>query len=189
MSYITDLISNVGITSSPDNRYIAILDQDYNKILPEAQILDARVKPNKQSMDHTVEDGSTITDYVIVRPLEIDIVVLINSRNYQDVYFQIMQLYDKSTLLQIQTKTAVYDNQFIQDMPHTETAEMYDAIAMILRFKQAQIVAAKFNVAPKSASNTSTVNRGQQQGVEANVQQTNDASDSFANSYQSDVFK
>lgn len=182
MSYITDLISNLGITTTPQQRYVAILDQNYNQILDRVQIVDVKVKQDKLSMQHTIETGSIITDYTIIRPVEIDVSIIINTLDYQDIYFQIYGYYTNSTLLSIQTKTAIYDNQFIVSMPHVENAEMYNAIAMVLRFQQAQIVQAQTNVTPKYASNSDTVNRGEQQSTSANTQQTSNATTAVTNS-------
>ena len=181
MSYLTDLISNLGFTATPQTRSVRILDQDYNFILPQVNMIDVRVKQDKQAMQHTIEDGSIITDYTIVRPTEIDLIIVLNTSDYQDVYFTILGYYENSTLLTIQTKTAIYDNQFLVSMPHTETAEMYNAIGMILRFQQAIIVKAQYNVTPKYPSNSTTVNRGQQQGTSANDQQEFEAAQSFFN--------
>lgn len=179
MQYFTDLISNLGIVSTQQQRYIAILDQDYNKLLDQIIILDVKVKQDKLAMQHTIETGSVITDYTVLRPVEIDISILINTPDYQDIYFQILGYYENSTLLTIQTKTAIYENQFLTSIPHVENAEMYNAFAMVLKFQQAQIVQATYNVSPKYPSNSQIVNRGTQQATAANDQQTINAAQSF----------
>lgn len=180
MSYITDLISNLGIIETRQQRYVAILDQNYNQILPQVKFIDVRVIEGSTPFQHTIESGSKITDYVITNPLELNVIAIVSSIDYPDVYFSLRALKENKTLLSVQSMVAIYENQFLVDVPHTENSEIIGGIGLVLHFQQAIIVTAQFNPAPKYPSNSDTVNRGQQSGTDANDQQTFSASQNYA---------
>lgn len=177
-----DSLSNLYPTKKKD--LVQILDDDFVKLFPEAQISEVRrVEENAEIFDHTIEDGSVVSDYKIINPVGIDLLVILNSSDYQSVYFSIRQYWIESTIVRVQTKTATYENQIIKNISHTEVPEMYNAIGMVLMLRQAQVVKAEYGVNPALPAHTSTVNRGQQQPKAANVQQTVKAKTGFADHF------
>lgn len=166
-----DSLSNLYPTKKKD--LVQILDDQFYKIFPEAQITEVRrVEENIDIFDHTIEDGSIISDYKIINPIGIDLLVILNSQYYRDVLFAMKQYMIRAIVVNVQTKTDVYTNQIIKNISHTEAPEMYNAVAMILSLRQVQNVKAEYSVNPARPANTSTVNRGQQQPKAANVDQT-----------------
>lgn len=165
-----DSLSNLYPTKKQD--LVQILDDDFIKLFPEAQITEVRrVEENAEIFDHTIEDGSVVSDYKIINPVGIDLLVILNSSDYQSVYFSIRQYWIESTIVRVQTKTATYENQIIKNISHTEVPEMYNAIGMVIVLRQAQVVKAEYGVNPALPAHTNTVNRGQQQPKAANVEQ------------------
>lgn len=144
--------------------YVAIFDQDYNQLFREARPIKAVVKESAKVMEHPVESGAVITDHRIILPVEIDMSLILASADYQSVYKAIRQYYLNGTLLIVQTRSGVYENQIITGLPHEEDPSMFDALSIALSFKQVFFVVAQFGTVPKHPSNTNTVNRGVQQG-------------------------
>jgi hypothetical protein len=112
-----------------------------------------------------VESGAVITDHRIILPIEIDLSLILASEDYQSVYKAIRQYYLNATLLIIQTRAGIYENQLIAALPHEEDPTMFDALTIALSLKQVFFVTAQFGLVPKNPSNTTTVNRGAQQGT------------------------
>lgn len=152
--------------------YVAIFDQDYNQLFREARAIKAVVKEQSKVMEHPVESGAIITDHRIIMPVEIDLSLILASEDYQSVYKAIRQYYLNATLLIVQTRAGIYENQLISALPHEEDPTMFDALTLALSLKQVFFVTAQFGVVPKSPSNTTTVNRGVQQGTPVNDQST-----------------
>ncbi len=147
--------------------YVAVFDQNYNQIFREARAVKAVVKEQAKVMEHPVESGAIITDHRVILPVEIDLSLILASENYQNVYKQIRQYYYNATLLIIQTRAGVYENQLISGLPHEEDPTMFDALAIALSLKQVQFVTAQYGIVPKYPSNSNNVNRGTQQGTPA----------------------
>lgn len=145
--------------------YVAIFSQDYQQLFREARAIKAVVKEQSKVMEHPVESGAIITDHRIILPVEIELSLILASADYQSVYKQIRQYYFNATLLVVQTRSGIYENQLISGLPHEEDPTMFDALAIALTLKQVLFVTAKYGVVPKHASNSPTVNRGTQQGT------------------------
>jgi len=151
---------------------VAIFTQDYTQIFRDARVIKAVLKENSKLMEHPVESGAIITDHRVILPVEIDLSMLVTSVNYQDVYKQIRQYFFNATLLVVQTRSGIYENQLIAALPHEEDPTMYNAISIALSLKQVQIVVAQYGVVPKRQSQTTTIDRGTQQGTVAPPQST-----------------
>ena len=174
---LTDIINTLLPTAATDN--VAVFDQDFNQIFRNARAIKAVIKEEAKLMEHPVESGAIITDHRIILPVQIELSLILLSEDYQDVYKQIRQIYFSSTLVVVQTRAGVYENQIIQSMPHEEDPEQYDVLVMALSLKQVQFVRAEFGVIPKQPKNSTTTRRGTQQGTPANTQQTGSAANDF----------
>jgi hypothetical protein len=163
---------------------IAVYDQNNNQLFPDARAIKASVKEGAKLPEHPIETGYTITDNRVIQPIEISLAVILTPHSYYDTYIQIKQAFLGVTSIVVNTRTGVYPNLFIQDMPHEETSDMFDTVSMILQLKEVLIVQAqstKFTPAQvKTRSSTSTVSTGTQQGTTASQSQEGQTRSSVA---------
>lgn len=152
------ILSNLGAAFAADS--VAVFTQDFDQIFRSARALKAVVKENSRIMDHPLENGSVITDHRIILPIEIELTLILNSFDYPDVYKTIKQFYTNGTLLVVQTRSDIYENQIIAAMPHEEDPEQYNVIPIILTLRQVQFAQPEYGVVPKAPKNSSTVDRG-----------------------------
>lgn len=145
--------------------YVAVFDSDYNQVFKQARAIKAVVKEQAKLMSHPVESGAIITDHRVVLPVEIELSLILQAPDYQDVYKIIRQYYLNGTLLLVQTRSGIYENQLIASMPHQEEPDQYDIFTLALSLKEVQLVTAQYAVIPKDPTNASTVKRGTQQGT------------------------
>lgn len=145
--------------------YVAVFDQNFNQLFRNARAIKAVVKETAKVMEHPIETGAIITDHRIILPVEIDLSLILASEDYQNVYQSIKQFYLNSTLLIVQTRSGIYQNQLISGLPHEEDPEKFNALTIALSLKEVIIVSAQFNITPKKPTNSNTVNRGTQQGT------------------------
>lgn len=152
-------------SSGPD--VIAVYDQNFNQVFPKARIVKPVVKPSSKGMEHPIETGVIITDHVIINPIELELPVIVKAPDLQDTYKTIFNYYTNSTLLNVHTKASTYSNMYILEMPHEEDPDLFDAVAVVLKFKQALIVTSESsqNIQPKNPKNSGTVKRGTVQPV------------------------
>lgn len=147
---------------------VGIFDSSFRQVFIDARPLNVKILENSQLMEHPLETGSTIVDHAVVLPIEIEMALLVVSDNFRDVYQQIRQAWLSKEKFTIQTKTGSYPDMVIMSIPHDETPEMFDAIAMAVKFKEAKFVEPQFESLPPSAvknkSDSDTKNAGQKQG-------------------------
>lgn len=150
---------------------VAIFDQNFNQIVPEAKIAKVEnVDEKVKLMEHPLETGEPITDHAIVEPIEIQLQVFTDGINLKNTYSTLKNLFKSFTLLTIRTKTDIYKNQLLSSMPHTESSDMYDAIIINLKLKEAFFVQPQYGnvpIFPRNNKNKSTVDRGSQNSTQA----------------------
>lgn len=147
---------------------VGVFDSSFNQLFPAARPIKATIKESAKGMEHPVEDGSTITDHRVILPTEIELTTMLVGAEYRDTYGRVKALFNKTELLIVQTKTGSYPDMMITDMPHDETADVYDGVPMTIKLKQVILVSAQFQALPPAATqdkrNSSTVKRGEQTG-------------------------
>lgn len=150
------------LTSTAAFDVVGVFNQEsFEQVFAEARPIRATIRRSAKVMDYPVEDGSVISDHKIINPMELELQLIIPSSAYGTVYNQISQYFYDSTLLLIQTRVDVRDNFIISDLPHQETADMYDSIAMNLRLKEVFLISNPTIFAPTDPNQASTVSRGQ----------------------------
>ena len=114
----------------------AIFNSKLVQVLKTAIPMKLSVKEPSNVPQHPLENGANISDHKIINPVEIDVTLFLNGKEYKSLYQQLRQLFLSSELLTIQTRTSTYKNMTILELPHDETAEMVDAIVTQVRFKE-----------------------------------------------------
>ena len=150
---------------------VAVFTQEYTQIFRDARPIKAVIKENSKLMEHPIENGAIVTDHRIIMPVEIELSMILTPQNYRQTYEQIKQYYLEGTLLIVQSRSGIYLNQVIQEMPHEEDTTIFDTIALALSLKQVQMVTAQYTTTPRNPKNNGTVNRGAQQTTEASTTQ------------------
>jgi hypothetical protein len=147
---------------------VAVFDSSFTQLFPNARPLQDTVRENSRVMDHPLESGQLISDYKVILPIEIELPVIVTSAYYLNTYQQIKAAYLSSELLTVQTRAASYSNMIISEMPRQEDPEKYNAITILIRFRQVQVVQpsttgtpANPNYAPANATLAPTQNVGQ----------------------------
>ena len=145
---------------------VAVLDANFAQVFERARSIKAAVRPDSKAMEHPLETGAVVTDHRILLPVQVELSLVLASEDYRAVYQQIRDLFRKGELLTVQTRVDSFASMLIEKMPHEETADMLDGVALALSLKEAKFVAPSFsNVAFPRDSNT--VKKGQQQPTES----------------------
>lgn len=147
---------------------VAIVDPDSGlQLFTSAEAMKANVGPLSKIMDHPLEDGSPVSDYKIILPITIDLIMLVNAASYDGTYQQITQAFQDSTFLTVRTNADTFENMVIEGLPHDETPEMFGMLSIGLRLREIQLVTVQYQALTSSdVANTndqSTVNTGEQQ--------------------------
>lgn len=162
---------------------VGVFDSSLKQLFDKARPLRALVRDKADFPKHPMESGATISDNRIFLPIGIELSMVLTPENYRDTYQQIMTAYRGTEALSVQTKAQTYENMFIEDPSHDETAEIFDTIAISLKLRQIQFVAAQYAALPpsrvRSPRNSSTSRTGQKTPQTATPAQSSVAHDLF----------
>src|ERR1700728_1467995 len=150
---------------------VAVFSQSYSQVFRGARPIKAVIKESSKVMEHPIENGAIVTDHRIVLPVEVQLSMILTPETYRETYDQIKQFYLEGTLLMVQSRSGIYFNQLIQEMPHEEDPTIYDTISLSLNLKQVQMVTAQYTTTPRNPKNSNTVNRGAQNTTPATSSQ------------------
>ena len=147
---------------------VAVLNADFEQVFEEARAIKATIMRASKAMEHPLETGATITDHRIVLPVNIELSLILSSEDYRAVYQQVRDLFTAGELLTVQTRVDSFESMLIEKMPHDETPEMFDGVALALSLKEAQFVQPQFStVKVEKPKDSTTVKRGQQQPTDS----------------------
>jgi hypothetical protein len=188
---ITDIITGAAtfarglITPTRAVDVVAITAGGFVPVFGNARPLTASVFEFADLMEHPLETGAVIADHIVFQPVEIELpLVCVGEFAYRATYAAIKAAFKSGTLLTVRTRTGSYPNMVIVDLPHDETPDQFDAIAIRLRLREASFVSPKTGLAPaqvKNPAQASTVNRGAQQTTAATTSQASKAASSYSN--------
>lgn len=135
-------------TNTQTSDVVAVLDKDFNQLFPDGRPIKASVTETAKLMEHPIETGAVITDHRIINPVEIELSLILTGDAYPDVYKAIKDVFTGNSTVVVQTRTDSYQNMLIQAMPHEETPDMVDVIAMALKLRQVLLIDVQFQALP-----------------------------------------
>jgi hypothetical protein len=156
---------------------VGIYDNDtFDQLFETARPIRANIKREIKVMQHPIETGALVQDFMIVQPVEIELsLMLASDGEYQTVYQAIKQYHLTGTLVSIQTKADVFPNMLIEAMLHEETPDVFDAIPLAVKLRQIQQVTVQYQALTskqvQQPVDQSTVNTGTQQPQESALYQ------------------
>lgn len=154
-------------TNSQD--VVAVLDSSLAQVFDKARAIKVTIGRGSKAMEHPLETGATITDHRIILPTTAELSLLLTTADYAAVYQQIRDLFLRGELLTVQTRVDSFPSMLIEKMPHDETPDIFDGVALALSLKEAKFVQPQFSTMQSVAQpkDSRTVERGQQQPTEA----------------------
>lgn len=146
---------------------VAITGAGFVPLFTQARPLTAGVYETADVMEHPLETGAVIADHIVFQPVEIELPLLcVGDLAYRSTYALLRSTFNAGTLLTIRTRTGSYPNMVITDLPHEETADVFDGIAIRLRLREARFVTPKTGLSKeqtKDAKQASSTSKGTQQ--------------------------
>ena len=151
---------------------IAVLNSSFAQVFERARAIKLNISREAQAMKHPLETGAEVTDHRIIMPVGAELSMILSSADYRAVYQQIADLFKRGELLIVQTRVESFPSMLITKMPHEESSDMIDGIALALTLEEAQFVAAQYSALPpkkvKKPKDSDTAKRGEQQPKEVN---------------------
>jgi len=153
---------------------VCVLDSSFAQVFADARAVKLSVNRSSKAMEHPLETGVTITDHRIILPTTAELSVVISSEQYRAVYQQVAELFRRGELLTVQTRVDSFSNMLIEKMPHDESPDMLDGVAVAISLKEAKFVTPQYSTLPPKKvvrpKDSDTVKRGQQQPTDSTKQ-------------------
>lgn len=162
---------------------VRIVDTEGKQMFMDARAMKAGVNPDSTIFEHPLETGNKVADFKIMKPIVAQLGLMIPTDSVTNVYAEIKQCWEQGTELTLQTRAGTYTNLIIQSLPHEESGEYGDTLAMSLTLREVQWYTGTIETLPaKSVSgSTGAVNKGAKSNADTVAQgqkRATDASDS-----------
>lgn len=150
---------------------VVILDNDsLQGLWVGSDVMRVSVHETSKATRYAVEDGTSRNDHVIQNPTEIEISMILAGEMAR--LFQLLkQTYLERKLVTVQTKTDVYTDMLVEEIPHEQDAGMTDGVTVDVRLLEWRETAPEYGELTMSKvanpSQSDTVNRGSQATSEA----------------------
>lgn len=160
---------------------VGVFDDDFKQLFVMARPMRALIRDQSKLMVHPIETGGVIADHRVFEPIGIILEMILDPEEYKDTYQQIKSAYQSNSKLTVQCRVDSYSDMVILAMPHDESAEILDTVAVGLKLEQAIFVDPQYQQLPpskvKKSSNSSTAKTGQKQPKDASASQSSAAYD------------
>lgn len=156
---------------------IGVYDSNFTPLFVDANYIKASVSDTSQLFTHPLEKGSTIADYKIDNPIEINLQIMLLGSSYKNTYKALKKIKTDSTALTIQTRTDVYNNMYVIALPYEEDNTISEGIKLVVGLEQATFEnpnATRTEIDPRYARDSKTIEKGNIQGgsVDENKRQS-----------------
>lgn len=164
---------------------VCILDENGKQLFESARIMRLAVQDDSELFQHPLETGNKITDFKIDKPKVVQLAVVIPVDDFTYSFTQLTTAKAKGTTFSVQTFAKTYNNLIIQSMPHEESEQFGDCLAVSITLVEVQWyvasveslpakeVAAKKKTGAKSDADTKKA--GQQRASDASASNSNKA--------------
>lgn len=145
---------------------VEILDNE--KLQPlwtGSDIMDVQVLETSTVTKYKVEDGTNRNDHIVHNPTEILMRFTLAGEASQ-LFNDIKQTYTERTLVTVQTRTDVYSDMIVTEIPQEQTGAAMDAVMLDIRLSEWRAVVPEYGELTQARvakpEQSSTVKRGSQ---------------------------
>ena len=151
---------------------VAVYDSGNSPVFENARAIKVSANPSSRIMNHPVESGAIISDFMVELPIELDVSIICDGVDYVTTYQEIKAAYLSKEAHIVVTKADTYAKMVIQAIPHEETPDMYDVLVVGIKMREVILVDTQYqaltatNVA--DPNDQSTVNSGETSSAPVN---------------------
>lgn len=111
---------------------------DGGQVFSSARIMRATINDDSDLFSHPLENGNKITDFKIDLPIAIQLVVILPTLDFDSTYKNLKKAKAEGTEFIIQTRADSYQHMVIKSLPHEESPEYGDCLAITISFREVQ---------------------------------------------------
>lgn len=131
----------------------ALFDEQGNQLFESVAILEMSTAPSNTFAEHTLEDGTVVTDNKIENQTRINVTAIFNPEDYKDAYARLKEASKNSVKFTIQNRVDSFDSMYIESYPYSESSKIANTIAININFVEQKFVGVKVTNLPPSKVN------------------------------------
>lgn len=144
----------------------ALFDKDGNQLFETVVILEMSTSPSNTFAQHTLEDGTVVSDNKIKNQTQVTVTAIFNPDDFKEAYAKLKEADKNNVEFTIQNRVDTYKSMYIESYPYSESSKMANTIAININFIEQQFTSVKVDTLPPEKVNkpadADTVNSGTQ---------------------------
>ena len=136
-----------------DEPVTALFDEDGNQLFETVQILEMSTAPSNTFAEHTLEDGTVVSDNKIENQVRISVAAIFDPADFKDAYAKLKEADKNNTRFTVQNRVDTFDAMYIESYPYSESSRIANTIAININFIEQQFVEVKTADLPPSKVN------------------------------------
>ena len=126
-----------------------------------SDIMDVQVQETSTVTKYAVEDGTNRNDHIVHNPTEITMRFTL-AGDVSQLFNAIKQTYTNRDLVTVQTRTDVYADMIVTDIPQEQSGAAMDAVMLDISLSEWREVVPEYGELTQAKEQSSTVKRGSQ---------------------------
>lgn len=147
------------------NRVEVLDNESLQPLWTGSDIMDVQVQETSTVTKYKVEDGTNRNDHIVHNPTEI-IMRFTLAGDVSQLFSTIKQTYTERALVTVQTRTDVYADMIVTDIPQEQSGAAMDAVTLDIRLSEWREVVPEYGELTQARvanpDQSSTVKRGSQ---------------------------
>lgn len=151
MSYLDTALSFFSDNSTEP--VTALFDSEGNQLFETVVILEMSTSPTNTFAEHTLEDGTVVSDNKIKNQTRIGVTAILSPDDFKEAYAKIKAADKNSVKFTIQNRVDSFDSMYIESYPYSESSKMANTIAININFIEQKFADVKTGDLPASKVN------------------------------------
>jgi len=143
-----------------------------NQVFQLANIITVNKDLSVKVMNSPIEIGAEVGDHAINELNKLTLDIILSGSESKSLYDEINDLKEEFTLLDIYTKSGIFESNIIEGISDIETTDMMDSFKITLKLREVVLAETQTTtvnkVVPSKSSQSDTKNTGQKQTTNAN---------------------
>lgn len=141
MSYLDNALSF--FSSNTSEPVTALFDAEGNQLFETVVILEMATSPSNTFAEHTLEDGTVVSDNKIRNQTRVGVTAIFNPDDFKEAYAKLKEADKNNVKFTIQNRVDTFDSMYIESYPYSESSRIANTIAININFVEQQFVAVK----------------------------------------------
>ena len=128
----------------------ALFDENGDQLFETVGILEMSTSPSNQFAEHTLEDGTVVSDNKIKNQTRISVTAIFNPDDFKEAYAKLKEADNNDLKFTIQNRVDTFDSMYIESYPYSESGKISNTIAVVINFVEQKFVGVKVGDLPAS---------------------------------------